>query len=68
MIKILEIKETIFDSELIENVYAIDRIIKNIITETNFITELNKDDFNYVNIIFEKTRINLEKAYEILKK
>ena len=68
MIKILEIKETIFDSELVENVYAIDRIIKKIITETTFITELNKDDFNYVNIILEKTRINLEKAYEILKK
>ena len=68
MIKILEIKETIYDSEFVENVYAIDRIIKKIITETTFITELNKDDFNYVNIILEKTRINLEKAYEILKK
>ena len=61
MIKILEIKEKIFDSRLVDNVYAIDRIIKNIINETNFITELNRDDYKYINIIFEKTCKMLKK-------
>ena len=68
MIKIIEIKETIYDSQLIDNIYAIDKTVKEIMNETNFITELNRDDYNYINIILEKTRINLEKAFEILKK
>lgn len=68
MLKIIEIKETIFNSQLVDNIYAIDKIIKNIINETDFITELNKDDYNYINIILEKTRINLEKAFDLLKK
>ena len=65
MLKIIEIKETIFDSQLVDNIYAIDKTIKNIINETEFITELNKDDYNYINIILEKTRINLEKAFDL---
>lgn len=68
MLKIIEIKETIFNSQLVDNIYAIDKIIKNIINETEFITELNKDDYNYINIILEKTKINLEKAFDLLKK
>ena len=68
MVKIIEIKETIFDSLLVDNIYAIDKTVKEIMNETNFITELNRDDYNYINIILEKTRINLEKAFEILKK
>ena len=68
MVKIIEIKETIFDSQLVDNIYAIDKTIKGIMNETNFITELNRDDYNYINIILEKTRINLEKALELLKK
>ena len=65
MLKIIEIKETIFDSQLVDNIYAIDKTIKNIINETDLVTELNKDDYNYINIILEKTRINLEKAFDL---
>lgn len=65
MLKIIEIKETIFDTQLVDNIYAIDKTIKNIINETDFVTELNKDDYNYINIILEKTRINLEKAFDL---
>ena len=68
MVKIIEIKETIFDSQLVDNIYAIDKTVKEIMNETNFITELNRDDYNYINIILEKIRINLEKAFELLKK
>ena len=45
-----------------------DFILMNIINETDFVTELNKDDYNYINIILEKTRINFEKAFDLLKK
>ena len=68
MVKIIETKETIFDSQLVDNIYAIDKTIKGIMNETDFITELNRDDYNYINIILEKIRINLEKAFELLKK
>ena len=53
MVKIIEIKETIYDSQLIDNIYAIDKTVKEIMNETNFITELNRDDYNYINIILE---------------
>ncbi len=68
MVKIIEIKETIFDSKLIENVYAINKIINNFINQTEFTTELNRDDYNYINIVLEKSKINLQKAFEIMKK
>lgn len=67
MLKIIEIKETILDSKIVDNIYAINKIIKNVINETDFITELNKNDYDYINIILEKTRINLEKAFYLLK-
>ena len=68
MVKIIEIKETIFDSKLIDNVYAINKIINNFISQTEFTTELNRDDYNYINIILEKSKVNLQKAFEIMKK
>ena len=29
--------------------------------------ELNKDDYNYLEIILEKTKVNLQKSYMLLK-
>ena len=49
MLKIIEIKETIFDSQLVDNIYAIDKTIKNIINETDFVTELNKEHYTRKN-------------------
>ena len=68
MIKIIEVKETIFDSKLVDNIYAVNNTINNIINQTDFITELNRDDYNYMNIIMEKIKINLDKVAELLKK
>lgn len=67
MVKILEVKETLEDSKLIDNIYLIDGIIKDIIKQTEFITELNKDDFNYLNIVLEKTKTNLRKVQLLTK-
>lgn len=67
MIKIIEVKETIFDSKLVDNIYAVNNTINNIINQTDFITELNRDDYNYMNIIMEKIKINLNKVAELLK-
>ena len=37
MVKIIEIKETIFDSQLVDNIYAIDKTIKGIMNETDLV-------------------------------
>ena len=67
MIKIIEVKETIYDSKLVDNIYAVKNTINKINNQTDFITELNRDDNNYLNIIMEKIKINLNKVAELLK-
>lgn len=54
MLKIVEVKETLEDTSVIDNIYEINRLIKKMIVQTEFITELNKTDFDYINIILEK--------------
>ena len=68
MIKIVEIKETLQDTTLLDNIYSIDKIVKEIIKQTEFITDLNKDDYNYINIILDKIKTNLNKANLLIKK
>ena len=68
MVKIVEVKETIFDSRLVENIYDIEKIIKNIISRLEFTNELNYDDYKFIDIVIEKSRIGIEKAYEVMKK
>ena len=68
MLKIIEIRETLYDdSSLIDNLYKINKLTSKIISEAEVTLDLNKDDYDYLNIIFEKTRVNLEKAYTIMK-
>ena len=67
MVRIVEIKENLIDSSVIENIYKIKDITEHIIEELELQRELNKDDYNYLEIILEKTKINLEKSYMILK-
>ena len=68
MLKIVEIRETTDNSNLIDNIYRINKTVKDIITETEFIFELNKDDYDYINIVLQKTRKNLDIVYAIINK
>lgn len=68
MLKIVEIKETTDNSNLVDNIYSINKTVKNIIKDTEFIFELNRDDYNYLNIILQKTRKNLDVVYAIINK
>lgn len=68
MVKIVEIKETLENTTLLDNIYAIDKIVKDIIKQTEFIEDLNIDDYNYINIILEKIKTNLKKANILIKK
>lgn len=67
MIKIIEIKETITDTRLTDDIYDIQKLIKRVINRLEFTEELNRDDYNYLSILIEKTKVALIKAYEIIK-
>jgi len=67
MMKIIEVKETLFDTQLVDNIYAVDKTIKQIINQTEFVTELNRDDYNYLNVVMEKVKNALDKAYLMMK-
>ena len=67
MLKIVELKETLEDTSLIDNLYEVNKLTKEIIKQTEFITELSKVDFNYIDIVIEKTKINLEKVEKLIK-
>ena len=66
MLKIVELKETLEDTSLIDNLYKVNKLTKELIRQTEFVSELNKTDFEYINIVLEKTRTNLEKVLKII--
>ena len=67
MLKIVELKETIKDSNLTNNIYDMQKIIQKIILNLEFIEDINKDDYNYLEILTEKSKIALEKTLDIMK-
>lgn len=67
MLKIVEIKQTIYDSDMIQNLHTIKKISQDILNEIQFIPELNKDDYQYLDVVLEKTKVNLLKVYNLIK-
>lgn len=67
MTKIVEIKEILQDTQLIDNIYTVNKIIRALINETEFVIDINKTDYDYLNIVMSKTKNNLLKAYAIIK-
>ena len=64
--KIYEIKEKISDTNLIDNVYQINKLMQRITNQTEFMIDINKTDLNYINIVLDKIKINLQKIYYII--
>lgn len=64
--KIYEIKEQISDTNFIDNIYQINKLMQRIINQTEFIIDINKTDLDYINIVLEKIKINLQKIYYII--
>ena len=67
MVRIVEIKEEVISSNLLDNIYEIKVILQKLEEQLELIKEINKDDYNYLELIIEKTAINLKKAYIISK-
>ena len=64
--KIYEIKEQISDTSFIDNIYQIQKLMQRITSQTEFITDINKIDLDYINIVLDKIKINLQKIYYII--
>lgn len=67
MLKIVELKETMKDSNLTNNIYDMQKIIQKLILNLEFVEEINKDDYNYLEILTEKSKIALEKSLDIIR-
>ena len=48
MLKIVEVKQTIYGSDMIENLHIIQKLSQDILNEIQFIQEINIDDFQYL--------------------
>ena len=64
--KIYEIKEKISDTNLIDNIYQINKLMQRITNQTEFMIDTNKTDLDYINIVLDKIKINLQKIYYII--
>lgn len=67
MLRVVELKETVLDSNLQENAYKIKDLTERIIEGLQLHPEINKDDYNYLEIVLEKTKTNLQKSYMVMK-
>lgn len=67
MVRVVELKEMVLNSNAYENSYNIKNISEQIIEQLELLQEVSKDDYNYIELILEKTKINLQKAYMLLK-
>ena len=67
MLRVVELKEIVIDSSVYENAYKIKDLTERIIEELQLHPEINKDDYNYLEIVLEKTKTNLQKSYMVMK-
>lgn len=67
MLKIVEIKQTIYGSNMMENLHTIQKLSQDILNEIQFIQEINIDDYQYLDVVLEKTKVNLLKVYNLVE-
>ena len=67
MLRVVELKETVLDSHLQENAYKIRDLTERIIEELQLHPEINKNDYDDLEIVLEKTKTNLQKSYMVMK-
>jgi len=64
---IYEIQKTLIHTELFDNLYAIQKIMNELTIYAELIQRINKDDFEYIDIVVSKTKVNLEKIFCLFK-
>lgn len=68
MSKIVEIRETINNSNLADNIESIKKLIDKLDYTKDYLTEINKMDYDYLNISTETIKLNLEKLNTFVDK
>lgn len=67
MIKLIQVKETVEDTKITEDMYCIEALIHSIIQQIEFNKELNYDDFKFTQAVFKKVKSALKKVNEVIK-
>ena len=61
MLKVVELKETVTNSNLVENIESIKESITKLDYMKDYLIDINKTDYDYLNISTETIKLNLEK-------
>lgn len=67
MVKIIEIKQTVGNPKLLDNIFEIQKITQDIINRFERSNELTFDDYLFIESVTAKVRNSLKKVNEILK-
>ena len=62
MKKIVEVRQDISSSSIEQNVSDIQNILTDIKLKLDYIIDINEDDYNYLNTVLSKTKLNLNKV------
>ena len=65
--KIVEIKEDIRDGSIVRDVFDITRISQRLSLYTKFITDINYTDFQYIQVLLNKSKTMLSNVKFILE-
>lgn len=64
---IYEIQKTLVNTDLVHNLHDIQKMMNELTVYAELIQRINKDDFDYIDIVISKTKANLQKVYCIFK-
>lgn len=67
MIKVLEIRETLADTNLTKDICKVRELVEDITSTLEANNTMNRDDYKFASIVFEKTRIALQKVNALIK-
>lgn len=65
-LQIVEVKQYLDDSNLQNNFYQVMKLLRKLDNQLHFTLSVNLDDYNYMNTIISKIKVNLEKIDCIL--
>lgn len=67
LVKIIQVKETLEDGKLTDNMYNVEKLIQSIIKRIENNNELNYDDYKFTQAVKVKVKQALQKVNEIIK-
>ena len=65
--RVVEVREFLNDSSLLENYYEVTKLLRKLEKEISFCVSINKDDYDFINKVIYKIKLNLEKVLALLE-